>query len=230
MSEPIVHARRAGTTPLLVEPARTSAPRSADDVASALRAARARSRTPTGTSREVYGFARARRERRSCRASALRDRPQPAARERADVPGREQHRARADALLQRRPALPRRARSRRARDRARVRSSTGARTTTRLQASWRASSPRTATRCVWDGHSIQAELPWLLRRTLARSQPRHRERRELRASAARRPDGRARGAVELQPRHRRPLQGRLHHAPLRQGPPIAYTRSSSRWR
>ena len=49
----------------------------------------------------------------------------------------------------------------------------------------------------------------------ARPQPRHGRRRELRAGAARRAAARARGAVELQPRHRRPLQGRLHHAPLR---------------
>ena len=68
-----------------------------------------------------------------------------------------------------------------------------------------------------------------VRRPAARPQPRHGRRHELRAVAARRADGRARGAVELQPRRRRPLQGRLHHAPLRPAGTTTCTRCSSRW-
>ena len=82
---------------------------------------------------------------------------------------------------------------------------------------------------LWDGHSIQAEVPWLFEGRLpdlnlgtaggASCAPTLRA--ALMAVLA--------AQIALQPRHRRPLQGRLHHAPLRPARASACTRSSSRW-
>ncbi len=114
---------------------------------SGARSARARARGHRLAPRRGLRLrARARREHARAALLALRDRPQPAARERADVSRREQHRARADALLQRRSAVPSKAALP-----TKARSSVGARstgvpTTTRSPASSLASSPRTGTR------------------------------------------------------------------------------------
>ena len=117
---------------------------------------------------------------------ALRDRPQPAAREHADVPRRQQHRAVPDALLHRRAAVPRRpARPTRreiARRARRVLAAVPRRARRRARAPEGAS---TATRVLWDGHSIKSRAAVAVRRPAARPQPRHRRRRELRAGAAR---------------------------------------------
>ena len=81
---------------------------------------------------------------------------------------------------------------------------------------------------VFDGHSIKSELPWLFEGRLpdlnlgtangASCAP------SLRASLA----ARSRGAAHVHARRRRPLQGRLHHAPLRTARASAGMRCSSR--
>ena len=164
------------------------------------------------------------------RLSRYVDRPQPAARERADVPRREQHRARADALLHRRPALPRRPRARR-RARSRAGASTywrpyhdalarRARAPRRARTATRSSGTGTASRRSCRGCS-KGELPDLNLGTAGGASCAPALRAALMAVLA--------AQIELQPRHRRPLQGRLHHAPLRPARASACTRSSSRW-
>ena len=149
--------------------------------------ARSPSRTPTGTSIALYAFAR------ELGASLLVpryaryvDRPEPAAREHADVPRRQQHRAVPDALLHRRAAVPRRPRARRRRDRAARRAPTGSPYHDALARRARSGcAPSTATRCCSTAHSIKARAAVAVRRPAARPEPRHRRRRELRAGAAR---------------------------------------------
>ena len=138
------------------------------------RAARARARGHRLAPRRGLRLrARARRERARAALLALRRRSQPAAGERADVPRREQHRARADALLHRRRALSRRSRSRRARDRAarrRLLAAVPRRARRRARASRRRARPRGAVgRAQHPGRGAVA-----VRRTAPRSQPRHR--------------------------------------------------------
>ena len=64
-------------------------------------------------------------------------------------------------------------------------------------------------------HSIKSELPWLFEGRLPDLNLGTDDGASCAPSLARRARDGARGAVELQPRRRRPLQGRLHHAPLR---------------
>ena len=67
-----------------------------------------------------------------------------------------------------------------------------------------------------DGHSIKSRAAVAVRRQAARPEPRHRRRHELRAGAARGARCACSSAQrDFTPRHRRPLQGRPHHAPLR---------------
>ncbi len=68
---------------------------------------------------------------------------------------------------------------------------------------------------LFDGHSIKGELPWLFPGSPARPQPRHGRRRQLRCVAAHDALERARTPDDVQPRGRRSIQGRSHHAPLR---------------
>ena len=129
----------------------------------------------------LYGFApRARRQHAGAALVALRDRPEPAARGRADVPRREQHRAVPDALLQRRSAVP----EGQAPDAAEIaRAARGVLAPVPRRAARRARrgcGRSTATRVLFDGHSIRSRLPWLFDGPPARPQPRHGRRRELR--------------------------------------------------
>ena len=135
----------------------------------------------------LYDFAaRARRQPARAAPFALRDRPEPAARRRADVPRREQHRAVPDALLHRRAAVPRRHGAGRRRESRAAARPTGARTTTRSQAELDRLRDAHGHAVLFDGHSIQSRAALAVRRPAARPQPRHRRRRELRAVAARR--------------------------------------------
>ena len=120
-------------------------------------------------------------------------------------------------------------RARRRRDRSAAREPTGSRTTTRLRAELDAHPGRARPRgAVRRRTASSRELPWLFEGRAARPEPRHRRRRELRAGAARRARPRARRAGALHACRRRPLQGRLHHAPLRPARRTACTRCSSR--
>ena len=146
--------------------------------ARALRAARARRRGHRLAPRPPLRLrARARRQPDRAALLALRDRPEPAAREHADVSRRQQHRAVPDALLHRRAALPRRPGARRGRDRAPRRAPTGGPTTTRwpreLARLQRAAWPRGAVRR--PQHQARAALA--VRGHAARPEPRHRRRR-----------------------------------------------------
>ena len=217
MSDAVFTLHR-GTTPLLVSLPHvgTEIP---DDAAAAAASPRALAVEDTDWHLDrLYAFAPRARRRACCvpRHSRYVDRPEPAAREHADVPRREQHRAVPDALLHRRAALPRRPRARRR-----------PRSTRRRAAYWQPyhdalaaelarlqgrARPRDAVRR--PQHPVRAALA--VRRPAARPEPRHRRRRELRAGAARRARAPcSQRAARLHPRRRRPLQGRLHHAPLR---------------
>ena len=158
----------------------------------------------------------------------LPDRPESASGRRADVCGREQHRAVPDALFHRRAAVPRRPRTGCRRDRAARASATGGRITTRSLASSTDSRSAHGHAIVFDGHSIKSELPWLFEGRLpdlnlgtangASCAP------SLRAALA----GVLAAQACVHARRRRPLQGRLHHAPLRAAGASASTRCSSR--
>ena len=101
------------------------------------------------------------------------------------------------------------------RGRAARRAPTGGRTTTRSTPSSRGCSAAHGHAMLFDGHSIQSELPWLFEGRLpdlnlgtaggASCAPALRE--ALAGVLAAQP--------RFTPRRRRPLQGRLHHAPLR---------------
>ena len=189
MSEARLHARSAARR-RCSSACRMSAPRSRTISCRRSCRARSRSRTPTGTSPRSTRSRASSARACSCRAFALR-RSTSTARPRT----RRCTRARttpscADALLHRRPAVSRRPRPRRARDRAPRAARTGGRTTTRSRPSSRGSSPTHGHAILWDGHSIQAGAAVAVRGPPARPQPRHRRRRELRAGAARRADGR----------------------------------------
>jgi hypothetical protein len=142
---------------------RMSAARSPGSCASACRTARWPARTATGIWSAVYApdCRGARRQPAGAAFLALRHRPEPPARRHRDVRRRQQHRAVPDALLRRHAALPRRQASPTRWSARAASSSTGSPTTRPSNASWRACVRCTAVALLWDGHSIESELPWL---------------------------------------------------------------------
>ena len=193
--------------------------------------ARARCPTPTGTRAPLRLRRRARRVGAGRHAFALRDRPQPAARRRQPLPGPGHHRPVPGRHLRPRAALSRPA---------------------TCPATPR--SPRAATP-IWQPYhaALRGELARLRgaarqRRAVGRAfDPLGACRASSRAScpistsappaaraAIRRWPTRllaiAQRAQRLHVRAQRPLQGRLHHAPVRRSRRRACTRCSSRWR
>ena len=201
------------------------------DLARALRAARARGRGHRLAPRPPL-----RASPRDLGASLLVprfsryvDRPEPAAREHADVPRRSTT-----------PSCARRASSPASRCTATAARPTTPRSARRVAAYWRpyhdalARRARAAARRARPRDAVRrpqhpGRAAVAVRRPAARPEPRHRRRRQLRAGAARRA---GRACWRAQPRFshvaRRPLQGRLHHAPLRPAGRAASTRCS--WR
>ena len=149
----------AARTPLLVSMPHVGTRPSRTTLQRAPRRARAAtSRTPTGISSALYALrARARREPHRAALLALRHRPEPAARGRADVPGREQHRAVPDALLHRRRRSTARARRRtRPRSRSAASALLAALPPTRCAASSRGCARAHGHAVLFDGHSIKS--------------------------------------------------------------------------
>ena len=229
MSDAVFTLHR-GTTPLLVSVPHVGTAIPDDTAAAAGRRARSPSRTPTGISTALYAFAR------ELGASLLVPRH---SRYVVDLnrppentpmyPGAQQHRAVPDALLQRRAALPRRPGARRRRDRRGVAPPTGSPTTTRCAPSSRGCKAAHGHAMLFDGHSIQSELPWLFEGRLPDLNLGTAGGASCAPGAARRARRRCwRAQRGYTPRRRRPLQGRLHHAPLRPAAPKASTRCSSR--
>ena len=147
---------------------------------------------------EVYALrARARREPAAAAPFALRDRPQPAARERADVPRRQQHRAVPDALLHRRRRCTATARRPTTPRSPRAASATGGRTTTRSKAELARLQAAHGHVVLFDAHSIKSELPWLFEGRLPDLNLGTADGTQLRARPARRAGAGAGGAATL---------------------------------
>ncbi|CAA9429840.1 MAG: N-formylglutamate deformylase, partial [uncultured Ramlibacter sp.] len=183
--------------------------------ASRLRAARARGgghRLAPGP--PVCVRAAAGRQRASARVLALRHRPQPAAGRPADVPGRLQHRAVPHALLHRRCAVPRERCALAGATRATPRRLLGT-VPPRLAAG--TAAPEGGTRpCAAVGRAQHSRGdPVAVRRHAARLERRHRKRDQCPRVGHRGGGAGGRRARSGDTRGEWPLQGRLHHAPLR---------------